>query len=319
MTARRRSLALLVAVVAWLAAPAAGAAPALPTAPLGVYLGPGCIGAGRLPAFEQWLGRRPERASDFFSDHSWLELVKAAERSALCWAPTGLPMSFGLPMLPRDKSGTLAGGARGDYDKYYVQVAETLVRNGLGESVIRIGWEYNHAWFTWRAAGEPQLWVAYWQRIVTAMRSVPGAKFKFDWCSGWSKGQIAPPEVYPGDDYVDIVGMDVYNGSWNPHTPQQRWQIKLNGPYGLTWQKEFALAHGKQISFPEWGTGTRPDGHGGGDDPYYIRKMAEWMAAAPVAYHNYWNFTAPDFNAILSDGSQPESEAMFLKLFGGPR
>ena len=92
MNAFRRGLALFVAALLTLAVPAARAAPAVPTAPLGVYLGPGCIGAGRLPAFEQWLGRRPERASDFFSDHSWLELVKAAERSSLCWAPTGLPI-----------------------------------------------------------------------------------------------------------------------------------------------------------------------------------------------------------------------------------
>lgn len=289
------------------------------TAPLGVYLGPGCPGASRVAAFSAWLGRPLARASDFFSDHSWLELKKAAQRSADCWAPTGLPMSFAVPMLPKDKLATLAEGAQGAYDAHFTAVAQTLVQRGFGDAAIRIGWEFNHGWFRWRAAADPQAWVQYWRRIVAAMRAVPGANFRFDWCSGWSEGQIAPPKVYPGDDVVDIIGMDVYNSSWNPRTPQQRWQLKLDAPYGLKWHKAYAAEHGKPMSYPEWGTGTRPDGRGGGDDAYYVRQMAAWIAAAPVAYHNYWDFPAPDYNARLSDGSQPAAAAAFLQAFGGQR
>ncbi|MFZ4289273.1 glycoside hydrolase family 26 protein [Variovorax sp. HJSM1_2] len=297
----------------------AGSAGAMPAAPLGMYLGPGCVGVKRVESFGKWLGRKPERASDFFSDHSWLEMAKAAERSTRCWTPTGFAMSFALPMLPRDKSSTLARGAAGEYDQHFVKIAEILVRNGQANAVVRVGWEFNNTWFVWRADTDPVAWVAYWRRIVTAMRSVAGANFKFDWCTAWSEGKIAPTEVYPGDAYVDIIGMDVYNTSWNPRTPQERWLLKLNAPYGLKWQKEFAAARGKPVSFPEWGTGTRPDGRGGGDDPYYVRKMAEWIASSNVAYHNYWDFPAPDFNAILSDGSKPEAAAAFLETFGGPR
>jgi hypothetical protein len=287
--------------------------------PLGVYMGPGCFGAARVADYETWLGRRPERASDFFSDHSWLELTKAAERSARCWAPTGLPMSFGVPMLPKDRVSTLASGARGDYDRHFAKVAEILIAHGQANAVIRIGWEFNHGWFTWRAAADPGAWVAYWRRIVTAMREVPGARFRFDWCPGWSRGQIAPTDVYPGDDYVDIIGMDVYNSAWTAATPEQRWQSKLNAPYGLKWHREFAVAHGKTMSYPEWGTGTRPDGHGAGDDAYFIRQMAAWIGASPVEYHNYWDYRAPDYDARLSDGSKPRSAAAFLETLGGAR
>ncbi len=316
MSAMKRACTALVAMVSLGVASGAGAAS---SAPLGVYLGPGCSGAARVSEFQTWLGRRLERASDFFSDHSWFELTKAAQRSARCWAPTGLAMSFGLPMLPKDSGATLALGARGDYDAHFAKVAEALIANGQADAVIRIGWEFNHGWFTWRAAADPAAWVIYWRRIVTAMRAVPGARFRFDWCPGWSKGQIAPPEVYPGDEYVDIIGMDVYNSSWHPVTPEQRWQSKLNAPFGLKWQKEFALAHGKPMSYPEWGTGTRPDGHGAGDDAHFIRQMAAWIDAAPVAYHNYWDFRAPDYDARLSDGSKPQAAAAFLDSLGGVR
>lgn len=99
-------------------------------------------------------------------------------------------------------------------------------------------------------------------------------------------------------------------------TPEQVWNWLLNQPYGLKWQRDFALAHGKSISFPEWGTGTRPDGHGGGDDPYFLSHMADWIAANPVAYHIYWDYPAPDYNGRLSDGSQPAAGAVFLQKFG---
>lgn len=318
---RARAAAALRAALVGLALAVSGWATAIaaPAAPLGMYIGPGCNGAARFAAFEQWLGRRPERGSDFLSDVSWFELTKAAQRSAGCWKPTGLPMTFSVPMLPKDKVSTLAMGANGDFDVHFKRVAEILVSQGYGDAVIRIGWEFNHNWFTWRAAQDPVAWVAYWRRIVTAMRAVPGAKFQFDWCPGWSTGEIAPTEVYPGDAYVDIIGMDLYNTSWNPRTPEQRWQLKLDGPHGLKWHKAFAAQRGKPMSYPEWGTGLRPDGRGGGDDPYFITRMAEWIGTARMGYHNYWDYKAPDFDAILSDGSKPRAEAEFLKQFGGPR
>jgi hypothetical protein len=70
------------------------------------------------------------------------------------------------------------------------------------------------------------------------------------------------------------------------------------------------------MSFPEWGTGTRPDGHGGGDDPYFIQQMASWIASANVLYHDYWDYPASDYNAKLSDNHQPNAGAMFRQLFG---
>lgn len=292
-------------------------APARPQAPMGVYLGGGCVGTARIAEYEQWLGRSLERSSDGLAYESWMAMTKAAERGSACWAKTGLPMSIAVPLLPKDNQANLASGAKGDYDLYFVQIAETFVKRGLGNVTIRLGWEFNHSWFPWRASKDPQAWVAYWRRVVTAMRSVPGANFKFDWCPGWGKGQVDPPSVYPGDDYVDVIGIDIYNISWHPRTPEQRWDLKLNAPFGLKWQKEFAQAHGKPVSFPEWGTGTRPDGRGGGDDPYFITQMAGWIASSNVAYHNYWNYPAPDFNGILSDGSKPEAAAAFLTHFGG--
>lgn len=288
-------------------------------AEVGVYQGAGCDGVRRLENFEQWFGRKPDRVLEFIS---WDVLRSGRTWGMRCWAKAGqVPVVFSLPMLPEDRNVTLADGAAGKFDDLFRNYATLLVKHGHGASTIRIGWEFNGNWYPWAASRDPQSWVIYWRRIVTAMRAVPGANFEFDWnpASTWSKLDAAT--VYPGDDYVDIIGLDVYNGGFTPQavTPEQRWQERLKKRHGLNWHRDFARSRGKPMSYPEWGTGTRPDGSGGGDDPYFIEKMAEWIAANDVAYHNYWDYPASDYDARLSDGSKPRAAAAFIDAFSQRR
>jgi beta-mannanase len=153
------------------------------------------------------------------------------------------------------------------------------------------------------------------------MRSVSGAKFKFDWCPGNGWTEFRAQDAYPGDAYVDIVGMDVYNQSWNANatTPELRWRDQMDQRHGLKWHADFAAAHGKPMSFPEWGTGTREDGHGSGDDPLFIEQMSEWIVSHDVVYHNYWDYDHKHFSGRISDNGQPLSAAAFLRKFKLPR
>jgi hypothetical protein len=285
---------------------------------LGAYLGGGCDGAKRLPAFTQWLGRAPDLASDFFDRSGWGQLASSSAWSARCWKRTGLPASFAVPMLPNGPGYSLADGAAGLYDEAFRGIARTLVKEGHPDAILRLGWEFNGGWYPWAAASDPAAWVAYFRRIVTVMRGEPGARFRFDWCPTLGRQSIRPDTVYPGDDVVDFIGLDVYNQSWAKPapTPEQRWNELLDQPYGLRWHRDFAAAHTKPVSFPEWGTGTRPDGHGGGDDPYFIGKMADWIASGNTAYQVYWDYTAGDYNGRLSDGRQPGAAAAFRERFG---
>ncbi|MCR5868797.1 glycoside hydrolase family 26 protein [Aquincola sp. J276] len=286
---------------------------------IGTYQGSGCTGRDRLVQHESWLGRPVDLVLDGPAQDSWKSLVATTGWLARCWAPTGRQLVISLPMLPADGS-TLSGGAQGDYDDHFRQVAQILRDQGQSGAIIRIGFEFNARWFRWNSLKEPQVWVAYWRRIVATMREVPDTRFRFDWSPIVGAGAASPEPAYPGDDVVDLIGADVYNGNWNPElTPQQRWELLRDAPFGLKWHERFAAAHGKPMSFPEWGTGTRPDGHGGGDDPLFMSRMVEWIAAHPVAYHIYWDYRARDYDGKLSDGRQPQSEAVFLKAYGGAR
>jgi hypothetical protein len=284
-------------------------------ATLGVYQGAGCSGLKRLPTFVSWLGRQPDHMLEFIP---WDALTDGTAWAVKCWSQAGTKsVVYSMPMLPPDRSATLAQGAAGKFDALFDRYARILVQYGYGDSIIRLGWEFNGHWYPWESGVDPQSWIAYWRRIVTIMRAVPGANFKFDWnpAGGWTKHKA--DQAYPGDEYVDIIGLDYYNSAFKPgSSAQEHWQLRLHGPHGLKWHRDFARAHGKPMSFPEWGTGWRNDGSGGGDDPYFIERMADWIGHNNVLYHIYWDYPDRVYSANLSDGSRPRAGAAFRRIYG---
>ena len=190
---------------------------------------------------------------------------------------------------------------------------------GLGGSVIRPGWEFNYDWFPWYAGADPASFVMYWQRIVNAMRGVDGAAFTFDWSPNLG-GSVELETVYPGDDYVDTIGLDVYNHDWHPgwDDPVTRWSNLRSKEYGLDWHRDFAAARDKPVSFAEWGMITRMDGHGGGDDPYFIEQMYSWIEQGNTAFHIYFNFdTALTTSSLTNGGSLTPRVAFATSRAGG--
>jgi hypothetical protein len=285
---------------------------------LSVYRGAGCTGRSEIPKFERFLGKKVTRTVDALDVRGWPEMLSSAQWISECWRDSGLEVTISIPMLPEQANVNLRAGAQGEYDQYFQHIARTLVRNGLGDSVVRIGWEFNGNWMPWSASQDPSSFIAFWRRIVRIFRAVEEQTFLFEWCPNHGSNEIDPTSVYPGDDVVDIIGMDVYNQTWSSETldPRKRWEYFLEGPFGLRWHNEFAKRHGKMLAYSEWGTGTRPDGHGAGDDPLFIAKMADWIQETKPLYHNYWDYSAPDYDAKLSGGKFPRAAAEFQRRFG---
>lgn len=274
----------------------------------GVYAGAGCTGSAEVPTFEQLIGRPVDIVLEFLAYDTWDSMISACGWATGCWKAVGRKnLVVSIAMLVKAGAPTLAQGAAGQFDGHYKDLARKLIENDYGNSVVRIGWEFNGGWYPWTARGHTEDFKGCWRRIALAMRSIPGAHFRFDWCATTIEGPTA--DAYPGDDVVDIVGLDVYDQSFPQiDDPARRWQFLLTRENGLNWHRDFAQAHGKPRSFPEWGVGNRPDGHGGGDDPLYIRNMLAWFKqGGPVDYACYWNYRAPDFDAKLTDGRMPRS------------
>lgn len=313
MRVRVHSAALLAGLALALLGGQAGATE------FGVYRGPGCDGKKRIPEFERFVGRRVERTVDALAQDTWPSLESSIDWIVGCWKDSGIKLTLSVPMLTRDGTGSLAEGAAGLHDDTFRRIGRSLVANDHADAIVRIGWEFNGDWMPWAAAKDPAGFVAYFQRIVTVMRETPGQRFRFEWCPNHRRHQIDPDQVYPGDAFVDVIGMDIYDEVWNAASadPVARWDWYMEQPFGLRWHRDFARAHGKPTAYSEWGTGTRPDGHGAGDSPVFIAGMADWIAESRPLYQSYWDNPSAEFNTLLSTGQFPRSAAIFVSRFGG--
>ena len=311
---RRTALALTAAILAVCCLSVPTASATSPSDTLGVYTGGGNVNGAN--NFGNWLGRPVSRAMDFIDGSTWASIEDPNWVSSM-WRGEGFQMDLSIPMFP-SSGGSLASGASGGYNSHFTQTAQRLVANGQADATLRIGWEFNGTWFRWSAANDPASYAAYFRQIVSTMRAVSGQHFKFEWNPALGKVAVAPDQAYPGDAYVDYIALDFYDNSWiaNHQDPVARWDSYLNQPYGLKWHRDFAAAHGKPMTYPEWGLMIRPDGHGGGDNPYFIDQMYSWIQQNNVAAHHYFEFDAPDGQHELMGTQFTQSAARFKQLFG---
>ena len=77
------------------------------------------------------------------------------------------------------------------------------------------------------------------------------------------------------------------------------WNDYYSGHRGLLFWAALAKNHSKPFGIGEWGVWDQSNG--GGDNPYYIQKMAEFLSNSSynVAFHNYFDVFAWDGNHLL--------------------
>lgn len=282
---------------------------------MGVYVGAATpTGVAR---FQTWNNNTPIKfAEDFLAFSSWSP-IQFPNFWSDAWQGQPYRIVYSIPMLP-STGATMATGATGAYNFYFADMAANFIARGQGNAILRIGWEFNGNWYPWGNA-VAATFVSYWQQIVTAIRGVTGANFKFDWNPTLGVGALGNPEPsYPGNTFVDYIGLDAYDQGFgvNYTDPVARWNEMLNGTYGLVWHRDLALAKGKPMSFPEWGLFIRSDGNnGGGDNPYYIQKMYDWMTTNNVGYQAYFEFDASDGQHYMEGTQFPNGAAKYRELF----
>jgi len=313
-------LSTLVAVIGgalWTGA--AHAASGAAAVPLGDYAG--WVDPSGIAAFGSATGTHPTLATDYLDwDGSWAAMDSASGMGG--WAGTGYRLVLAVPMIPGSSGATLAAGATGAYDAYFATLAQNLVKEGVGNAIVRLGWEFNGTWYPWSVANDTDAanFAAYWRQIVTTMRGVAGQSFGFLWnpnLGGSSSWDLE--DAYPGNAYVDYIGSDTYDEYWgSPMTPANAWANTLGQTWGLDWVASFAASEGKPIAIPEWSVCIRSDGHGMGDDPYFVNEFSAWIASHDVAFTDIFAFndTAGGQDNDITDGNFPNALAAFRTDFG---
>jgi Glycosyl hydrolase family 26 len=237
-------------------------------------------------AFGAWRGHPLNVVDDWSNRATWQDIVNPTWLYQK-WAGSPYTMSFGVAMLPSSVPGvSLEACAAGSYNSYWKQFGSVISSYGLGNSIIRLGWEFNGNWYPWTATN-PTTWVKCWQQIVTAARSTaPNLQWNWNVNRGVSAGLADPTQAYPGNAYVDMIGVDSYDW-WPAATTASGWNQQLNQPQGLNYWLSFAEAHGKKLAVPEWGSVSTSNSSGaGGDDPAYVGDMKSFFTtnASNLAY-----------------------------------
>jgi hypothetical protein len=225
----------------------------------------------------------------------WILSPPSADMNWVSWATapgTSRQLVITQNLIPSDVEGSdwLDAGAAGDDEGYAKTFAENLVAAGLGNSIIRLAPEANGTWMDDSLATTPAQWAQwdqFWSNTVIAMRSVPGANFQFDWCVNFLYRDLPLSEIYPGNDVVNIIGIDVYDDGKLGSTGAARWNAADTGADGVQSVVQFAAANGKPLSIPEWGVDTVAHG-GGGDDPAFVNGIASVVADNLTAYQSYF-------------------------------
>ncbi len=282
----------------------------------GAFLASDERGVARMEELSRWLGGAELRVGHtYLPGNRWSD-IEGDVRFLEAWArwrnaDDDRMLVLNVPLQERNEAGVsdedvrrlLRRGAAGEFDHHFRALAERLVDLKVPDTVLVLGWEMNGVTYTHRCGPDPQAWKEYWNRIVATMRAVPGQEFKFDFTPSRGRDAVPWTECYPGDDTVDIVGMDSYDQPAGMSFDEQ-----VREPYGLQAHVDFAKAHGKPISYPEWGLFRN------GDNPEYMRRMLAWMDEHRPLYNTVTDYCP---HGVWQCDDNPGSSRVYKSVLQG--
>ena len=276
-------------------------------------------------AIGTWRGA-PMDAVTTYSNKESLNLIANSQWNVSTFNGFGGILSYNLTPIPQDRSASFASVARGDQDWVWRQNAKILKDNGRGTSLVNIGWEMNGNWWSWSAtAATAEQYKAAFNRIATVMRAeAPGLKFGFilacgTGLSGGTNRLDAMTKLYPGDANVDVVGCNTYDWWGDKARTDAEFanHIQPGGAPGIADLADFARQRGKGMAIPEWGPASTAV-QGSGDNPFFIRKMFEWLTANKdvVVLENYFMEEGSGVgNSLVSPVQMPNAAEAYKSLW----
>ena len=228
------------------------------------------------------------------------------------------------------KGDTWAQAAQGAYvERWRTAIRKIASKRSSkpGTVYVRFAHELNGDWFDWKVTpSDVTSFKTAWKLYHDLLKQeYPAAKLVFSPNSG-SSTNVPISEMYPGDDLVDVIGVDFYDG-WPSVTDAAGWAANLDtmqgaNPYGVgAWQK-FAASHGKPLAFPEWGLRA-------GDHPAFIQGMHDFLAqhaahpgdtdlGGKIVYDVYFDIAnGGNSDFMITGGHNPQAAALYRTLAWG--
>lgn len=218
-----------------------------------------------------------------------------------------------IPCVAWQPTGPLSAVNDGSWDAYINAQADAIKAMPQPVQYVRLAHEFNGTWTPYGNGSELAAdFVTGWRRVVDkfAQRGVTTVKWVWSMTVGWPTASTTDPAPYwPGDTYVDVVGMDVYQ-NLNSAT----WQ-HYDTLVGASYDSLVTLA-GPTKPFHLSEFGIAEDGRGSKVD--WINKLA-WalpQRTPQVEAMFYWDRNMSEGNYTV-DSSAP-AQAALQRLINGP-
>ncbi|WP_168581721.1 malectin domain-containing carbohydrate-binding protein [Gephyromycinifex aptenodytis] len=270
--------------------------------------------AGEVTKWENARGKKVDVITVFPSRESWNNMQSTwfmdNERIPAGYKGT---LDVGVPLWPND--GNLSTAAAGGYNAEWERLARNISAR-YPDAYIRLGWEMNLP--SWKAAAYPNTadqWKQAYRQAVGAIRK-GGPNLRIAWVVNEGPGQTGTKDAaifYPGDAYVDYIGMDAYDW-WPGYTTDANIARHRDEAYGWNHWLNFAKAHGKKFVLPEWGIAPA-NSAGGGDNPKYINFVYNWLKQNQehIAYESYFSESMSYIRSDLFTCNSPKASAEYKR------
>ncbi len=184
---------------------------------------------GRKPAFFSWFvawDPQPDPASTL-PDLEAMELItNLGIVPMITWEPWDPLMGADQPFFAPERI------ANGHFDDY-VRAWATAIADWGKPIYLRVFHELNASWYPWGTQNDPRHLVDAWRYLHMRFREAGARNVRWVWCPDASLGDVDLRALYPGDAYVDWLGLDGYN--WGDVRPESGWRSfgEIIGPvYG---------------------------------------------------------------------------------------
>lgn len=205
----------------------------------------------------------------------------------------------------------LDGDGRARLDSAIAKVAEFIaslqtspspIGEGRGEALIFRPWhEMNGDWFWWGGKNTtPELYKRFYRYIHDKLEKLcPG---QIVWAFSPNLGAKTMEEYYPGDRYVDLVGLDIYDFDNNAET------YTKNVKDGLDMVCAFAMRHQKLAALTETGCQQLPQ------KEWFTKTLWPAISGYPISYVLLWRNAWDNHKELYAPYRGHASEPDFKKF-----
>ncbi len=234
-----------------------------------------------------------------------------------------LSMAMAGSSADSDYNARMRECANGNFDGYWRTFAQNATAGGRtgANTVVSLAHEFNGTWFKWNPGTVGlDVWKSCWRHVYSAIHAQSSLRvvWVFSATTNTTKGGDFSVntawDAYPGDEYVDIVGINRYD--FRSLGTTTNWRDLCGNTQDICYVASYARQHGKPMGVPEWSMDRGQ--YGAGDRPEFVDMMFSFFKdnADILAFeNNFNNGGSGDWNYYPESSVNARSAARYKALW----